>query len=130
MKALMLNLIILIGMTMVTGSCEKSSVTPCVKGVPVETVGNCYLIIRVLNAPIGKTFTYTDSNKQPVTYENVVQTSLTLKNLNRGDTVYFIYESQNYGAITCPFGPGTGSSITSTIPTIKVLSFSAKNCPQ
>ncbi|MCX8490939.1 MAG: hypothetical protein ORN54_07720 [Cyclobacteriaceae bacterium] len=130
MKALILNSIIFFGMIMLIESCEKEDMTPCAKGVLVETVGNCYLIIEVLNAPIGKSFTYKrpyPSNDPETTYTNAIKTTLTI-NANYLDTIYFKYDKNIQ--FNCPFGPGAGLVDVPNVPAIKILNYSLKSCPQ
>ncbi len=132
MKVLTLNSIIFIGMTMVTAGCDKNSITPCFKGVPVQTHGNCYLIIQVLNAPIGKNYSYKPPGGPApdgfpiINYSNAVNSSLTL-NVNYGDTIYFRYKIRET-SINCPLTPGMPAP--PDLPSVEVLSYSTKNCPQ
>ncbi len=110
--------------------CGKTEVSPCVKGVTVASVGNCYLIIQVLNAPIGKKYTYippNGSSGQQQTFSNAVSTSLTI-NGNLLDTIYFRYKLVPYGTPSnCQASPGI---IPPSIPRIDVLFYSKLNCPQ
>jgi hypothetical protein len=130
MKALTLNSIIIIGMIMVTGSCEKNTVTPCVKGVSVQTHANCYLIVQILNAPIGKSYTYSGYGGQKTTYDNAIQTNLGLKG-NYGDTIFFRYKNQDVNSITSRCNAfGNTLYAPPTIPSIEILSYSLKSCPQ
>jgi hypothetical protein len=132
MKALILNSIIVIGMTMVTEGCEENKVNPCVKGIPVLTHGNCYLIIQVLNAQIGKNYSYKPPGGPApdgfpiINYANAVSTSPTLK-VNYGDTIYFRYKTRETN-MNCPLTPGM--PIPPDVPNIEVISYSQKNCPQ
>lgn len=132
MKALILNSIMVIGMIMMTGSCEKSQVTPCAKGVLVETVGNCYLIIQVLNVPIGKSFTYkrpsAPSTDPSTTYTNAIKTTLTI-NANYLDTIYFKYDMQVKFDCTLGNGLAIPNSGPPDVPSIRVLTYSTTKCP-
>ena len=113
-------------------SCEKKIVAPCARVVLVATVGNCYLIVQVLGNPIGKKYTANPPNgvgPNPLTFSNAVFTSLTIK-ANYGDTIYFRYKMP-MDAIDCSHGgPTTGLFVPPDIPSVKILSYSQKNCAQ
>ena len=130
MKALVLNFIVFIGILIINGGCEKNTVTPCAKGISVQTHANCYLIIQVLNAPIGKSYTYSGYGGKTITYDNAIQTNLGLKG-NYGDTIYFRYRYQDVNSITAKCNTfGNALYAPPTIPAIEILSYSEKSCPQ
>jgi hypothetical protein len=131
MKTLTTNSIIIIGMIMMTSNCEEKHIVPlCIKGIPVERVGNCYLVIQVLNAPIGRSYEhqlpYSSSGQTDQTYSNAISTSLTL-NVNRGDTIYFKYKLVPYGT---PSNCGVQNALFGPpdIPRVEILSYSKTKC--
>jgi len=122
-------LMILIYLSLATGGCKEDDLPTCVGGVLTDRIENCFLILSVLNSPIGEKFSYRTWDGIDTTYYNIVQTSLDI-NANLGDTIYFEYELVEYGSIAqeCPFGPGLGPFITSELTTVDVISYSKEPC--